>query len=220
MSASVKAFTALLLVAAAGACADAAADESAALPMAVSDEPAASDTLIGRVGLTASNERRPSTAPRLTSERTRIVGTEALAVGTDGRPLTELGGVSYRWWLSHGRSDVGVGVGALGRVITPPPGVVDGGTSLAGSVPTVTLGWRYRVSNDSVVFADASGARGLGLNGTGNYVNTKLGAEWKSPASRFGLDKRGHLGIQFDSGYRMSLRLRKSGVGVYVRGQF
>ena len=51
-------------------------------------------------------------------------------------------------------------------------------------------------------------------------VNTKLGAEWKSPASRFGLDKRGHLGIQFDSGYRMSLRLRKSGVGVYVRGQF
>lgn len=225
MSAPAFVVVALLLVA--GTSATAADDEPEprpAEPVAVDarplDLPVAGDSMMARIGPSLVGERRAPPAPRVTAERTRLIGADAVAIGTDGRALTELSGVSYRWWLSRGRSDVGVGVGALGRVIAPPPGIVDGGTGLAGSVPTVTVGWRYRVSNDSVVFADASGARGLGANGTGNFVNTKLGAEWKSPVSRFGLDKRGHLGIRLDSGYRMSLRLRKSGVGVYVRGQF
>ena len=139
MSASVKAFTALLLVVGAGVCADAVADATpiVATPESYSrgpsDDPMASDSLIGRVGLSVSSEQRTTAAPRVTSQRARIVGTEVLAVGADGRPLSELGGVSYRWWLTRGRSDVGVGVGALGRVIAPPPGVVDGGTSLSGT---------------------------------------------------------------------------------------
>lgn len=221
MSASVNLLAALLLLAAAAACA--AGDDPDPSPAVSTEDAASPDSVIGRVAPmlnSPADGRRASFAPQVTAERSRLIGADTLGVGADGRPSTELSGVSYRWWLSRGRSDVGVGVGALGRVITQPPGVIDGGTSLAGSVPTVTVGWRYRVTNDSVVFADASGARGLGLNGNGNYVSTKLGAEWKSPVSRFGLDKRGHLGVRLDSGYRMSLRVRKSGIGVYVRGQF
>ena len=117
MSASVNVVAALLLIAAVDVC----ADESAEPPI---DEPTGSATLIGRMGLKPYLDPRASTAPRLTSERTRLVGTEPLAKGSDGRPPTELGGVSYRWWLSRGRSDLGVGVGAeapAGAVAGPAP---------------------------------------------------------------------------------------------------
>jgi hypothetical protein len=157
--------------------------------------------------------------PAVTAQRTRLISNDPLPIGADGRPAYDLAGVSYRWWSRHGRSDVGVGVGTLGHVVMPTPGLTDSTPAIIGSTPTVTVGWRYRTSQTSSVFADASGARGLGLDNNNNYINTKVGAEWKASSSRLGFD-RGNLGMQFDSGYRMTVRLRKSSVGVYLRGQF
>ena len=49
---------------------------------------------------------------------------------------------------------------------------------------------------------------------------TKLGVEWAGRSrSRLGFDK-GAFGLLLDSGYRMSLRIRHGGLGLYVRGQF
>ena len=158
-------------------------------------------------------------APRVTVLQTSSVPAPGPAAPAALLPAAELVGVSYRWWLTNGRSDVGIGLGALGYRVTPPGAPTDNRGVLMGSVPMVTLGWRYRMSGQSILLADASSALGLGANGRDGYV-TKVGVEWKPRSeSRFGLDGSS-LGFQFDSGMRMSLRWRKGGLSVYFRSQF
>ncbi len=79
---------------------------------------------------------------------------------------------------------------------------------------------RYRLGEHAALFADASLAHALvGAEGPGDYTNAKVGVEWKAAKPRLGFE-RGRLGLQLDSGYRMSFRIRKSGLGVYLRGNF
>ncbi len=160
------------------------------------------------------------TAPDVTAVRSHLVAPATAPPNLEGRPGTELAGVSYRWWLSRGRADLGFGVGTVGYVVPPADGRVAGGVqSLVGSVPTVTVGVRLRLSNEAAVYADASGAHHLVGDGSTDYVNAKVGMEWKAAKPRFGFE-RGALGIHFDSGYRMSLRANHGGIGVFLRGQF
>ena len=170
--------------------------------------------------LSISEHSAPDLAPpRVTVLQMSSVPMPALATPAALVPAAELVGVSYRWWLTNGRSDVGIGLGALGYRVTPPSAFTDSRGVLMGSVPMVTLGLRYRMSGQSVLLADASSALGLGANGRDGYV-TKVGVEWKARSeSRFGLDGSS-LGFQFDSGMRMSLRWRKGGLSVYFRSQF
>lgn len=168
------------------------------------------------MALAAEEEPAPA-APRVTFERAPLVGGAAPALDRQGRELNEVAGVSVRWWSRHGRADVGVGVGTLGLV--PRPDAASGAT-LLDARPTVTLGWRYRLNGEAAVYADATGVRSLaGDAGMPGIVNTKVGLEWKPATSRFGFEHRS-LGIQLQSGYRMSLRVRGGGLGVYLRGQF
>jgi hypothetical protein len=157
--------------------------------------------------------------PELTTARTRLAPSEAAPLTPEGRPMSELAEMNYRLWLSAGRADVGVGVGTVGYVQPRPDGRSDGTVGLVGSSPTLSVGLRYRVGTESSVYADASGARGLGTDPTLGYLNTKVGMEWKPARSRFGFD-RGTFGMRFDSGYHLSLRARHGGLGVYLRGQF
>lgn len=160
------------------------------------------------------------TASRVTAEKTRSLTDASMSpIGADGRPVTELTGVSLRWWLSRGHSDVGFGVGTLGRIMPPTPGVMDNSGALVGNMPMLTLGWRYRTASNSTFFVDAAGARSFSAVDAGNYVNTKVGAEWQVSKSKFGFD-RGNLGLSLDSGYRMTVKVRRSGIGIYVRGKF
>ena len=173
--------------------------------------------------LSISEHSAPDLAPpRITVLQMSVVPAPAPAPLAALVPAAELVGVSYRWWLTNGRSDVGIGLGALGYRVTPPGASTDSRGVLMGAVPMmpmVTLGWRYRMSGQSVLLADASGALGLGANGRDGYV-TKVGVEWKARSeSRFGLDGSS-LGFQLDSGVRMSLRWRKGGLSVYFRSQF
>lgn len=140
-------------------------------------------------------------------------------MGADGFALSEMAGVDYRLWMSHGRAGVGVGVGTLGYLQPGLAGGRDGARALVGMTPTVSVGMRYRMSPNAAVFADALGARALPPETTGAYVNTKVGVEWKPAKSRFGFD-HGAIGVQFDSGYRLSLKARSGGLSVYLRGQF
>ncbi len=137
----------------------------------------------------------------------------------------EVAGVSYRLWMSRGRTAVGVGLGALGRVMVTPaesasPESAPAAPALTDTAPVVSVAMRYRTSEHSAVYADASLAHDFaGPEGVGGYSNAKVGVEWKSAKPSFGLE-RGRLAVQLDSGYRMSFRIRKSGLGVYLRGQF
>jgi len=172
--------------------------------------------------MTLAAVRRDARALTLVPEVSAVHPPPALhgapVVGPDGRVMNELRGVQLRLWMSRGRTAVGLGVGTLGYV-QPAPEVREARpAALVGATPTLSVGMRYRMSGDSAVFADASGARALPPD-SGGYVNTGVGMEWKPATSRFGIDS-GALGMRFDSGYRLSLKARKDGLRIYLRGQF
>jgi hypothetical protein len=157
--------------------------------------------------------------PEVSTLRAHVSSNGPVGLTTDGRTLSELAGVNYRVWMSHGRAGVGVGVGTLGYITPRPDGRIEGPVALTGASPTVSVGLRYRVTPDSTVYADASGVRNLGTEAPANYVNTKVGMEWKPAKRSLGFD-HGAIGMTLDSGYKLSLKPRHGGLGVYLRGQF
>jgi hypothetical protein len=173
----------------------------------------------GAVLATRTDEPASPTSYEITAVRSRMLAPVGPLAHLDGRMTNEVAGLSYRVWMSRGRADVGVGVGTLGYVMPTADGRVDGPRALAGSVPAVMVGVRYRMSNEHSVFADASGVRGLGADPNGAYYNTKVGMEWKPAKSKLGLE-HGALGLHFDSGYKLSLKARRGGLGLYMRSQF
>jgi hypothetical protein len=155
----------------------------------------------------------------VTTLRSLLLPPGAPALTPDGRQMTELAGVQYRLWMSRGSTDFGIGVGTLGY-LQPSPGLhAVGPATLSGAAPMVSIGMRYRLGTGSAFFADASGVHALAPDTTGAYVSTKVGMEWKPAQSRFGIDG-GALGIHLDSGYKLSLKARRDGLGVYLRNQF
>src|SRR5438105_10368726 len=121
-------------------CEVAAAEE--ALPLAAYQD--------GVVLANRSDESNPAMSSEVTAVRSRLAAPTLLPGTADGGRLsTELAGVTYRWWLTNGRTDLGVGVGTLGYLLTPPDGRLDTPRTLTGAVPTVTLGLRYHVSPHS-----------------------------------------------------------------------
>ena len=176
-----------------------------------------------RVNEAVTAAARPADAvsvkPELSATQTRLAPTTVAPLGAGGRPMSDLAGVNYRLWMSHGRTDLGVGVGTLGYVQPRADGRVEGAMSLVDAAPTLSLGLRYRVTPESAVFADASGTRGLGTDTSNGYVNAKVGLEWKPAKPRFGFE-HGAVGMHLDSGYGLALKARHGGLGLYLRGQF
>ena len=141
---------------------------------------------------------------------------------------TRLSDVSHRFWVSRGRTDLGIGVGALALTAQPlgaapsaaPNATLDNSTILLASAPSLSVGMRFRASRESTVFADASSTRGFGPNNGDAYLG-KVGVEWKpvSLASRWNLSYGG-IGWRLSADSKMTLRIRGGGLGLYVRSQF
>jgi hypothetical protein len=161
-----------------------------------------------------------------------------LAVGTPSTLLNgaqnlqpdsaRLSDISYRFWVSRGRADLGVGVGTLALTAQPfgaapsaaPSSTLDTPTILLMSAPSLSVGMRYRASPQSTFFADASGTHGLGSSNGDAYVG-KVGVEWKpvSLSSRWNI-AYGGIGWRLSADSRMTLRIRGGGLGLYMRSQF
>jgi hypothetical protein len=154
--------------------------------------------------------------PELQVEAASFVPLERQAAPAGAAPLG-VAGSSYRWWLQHGAAGVGIGLGSMGAVVMPAGGATQP-MHLGAMVPTVSVGLRYRTTPNSLVYADAMQARNLLPGGVDAY-QAKVGVEWARRESPWRLDG-GSLGLRLDSGLRMSLRLRKDKVGVYVRSTF
>jgi hypothetical protein len=152
-------------------------------------------------------------------EQVRMLAPSSSHFGREGRPAgvaDELAGVSYRHWLSHGRHDLGIGIGSIGYL---SPRSADGARQVVGAVPTLSIGWRHRMAVDYRLFADASGARGLGDDPSATQVTTRVGVEWTPAKSAFRF-AHGMLGLQLNSGYRVSVRLRHGRPMLYLRTRF
>jgi hypothetical protein len=173
-------------------------------------------------------------APRIT--RVDLAVGLPATVASGGQSLqtesVRLSDISYRFWVSRGRADLGFGIGALALTAQPfgsaptaapataPNGSLDSQTILLASAPSLSVGMRFRASPESTFFADASGARGLGLNNGDAYLG-KVGVEWKPApfASRWNI-AYGGIGWRLSSDSRMTLRIRRGGLGLYMRSQF
>ena len=92
------------------------------------------------------------------------------------------------------------------------------GAALA-QVPPASLGLRWRVSDEHAVFAAAYIARPAAAGARGVDYGTKMGVEWRPAKSTLGLE-HGALGMQLESGYKLSLKVRRGGPSVYLRSQF
>jgi hypothetical protein len=158
-------------------------------------------------------------SPELSTERIRLVPSGTAPLAQDGTAVRQMAAVDVRWWLQRGPASVRLGVGTLQLLHPATEAVPQPGAETQPLAPTVSVGMRVLMTRQSALYADASGAVGLPTDSGLGYVRTKVGLEWKPAKSRLGLDQ-GRVGIQFDSGYRLSLRLRRGGVGVYLRGQF
>jgi hypothetical protein len=130
--------------------------------------------------------------------------------------------VSYRWWVSRGRVDLGLGLGTLAYSVRPlgsGAGLTpDATANVVASGTVLTLGMRYRTSDRSSVFADAASWRGAGIDG-GDAVAGKVGIEFKSAQSQFNI-AYGGLGLKLAGDARMTLRMRRGGLGIYMRSTF
>lgn len=158
--------------------------------------------------------------PRVTIERDQVLDAPSAPRDAQGRAVGDVAGVSVHLWSRHGRSDVGVGVGTLGFFdLQPLPVGAGGPPSLRATRPTVSFGWRYRVDGQTALYADATSARRLATDAMPDLYAAKVGMEWKPATSRFGFENRS-IGLQLQSGYRMSLRFKGGGLGVYFRGKF
>jgi hypothetical protein len=170
--------------------------------------------------------------PRVTVTRTdlelRNPSNESVSRQSLQPDSARLSDVNYRFWMSRGRADVGIGIGTLALTALPlgavpsaaPASDLNNRTILLASAPSLSLGMRYRASSRSTLFADASGTRGLGLYDGDTYVG-KVGVEWKpaSLASRWNI-AYGGVGWRLSADSRMTLRIRSGGFGLYMRSQF
>lgn len=135
---------------------------------------------------------------------------------------TETTEVGYRWWLSRGRADLGLGLGTLTQGARPTGslgGVAnDGSASVLAAATVMTVGMRYRSSDRATLYADASGVRGHGFDGREAVVG-KVGIEFKAAQSRFDI-AYGGLGLKLDGDTRMTVRVKRGGLGIFMRSKF
>lgn len=160
---------------------------------------------------------------QVTAQRSRVLAGPVSLPQAGGRVPSELAAVTYRVWRSHGRAEVGVGVATLGYLVPSADGRASARAgapqALVGVVPALSMGLRYRVTDEHAVLADAYRARALAAGAVDVAYGTKLGVEWRPAKATLGLE-HGALGMQLESGYRLSLKVRHGGLSLYVRSQF
>lgn len=161
----------------------------------------------------------PSSLYEVTATRSRVLARAVELSQAGGRVSNELAAVTYSVWRTHGRAEVGAGVGTLGYLVPPSDRLAGTPTALVGAVPTVSMGLRFRVTDEHALFADAYRARGPAAGAAVPGYGGKLGVEWRPAKQTLGLE-HGAVGMQLESGYRLSLKLRHGGPSVYLRGKF
>lgn len=170
------------------------------------------------VGVHAEDESLPPPEPAQVSR------VELPNVATPSLPgyRTDMTELSYRRWATRGRADVGWGIGSM-LFVERPTGLLPGRYGEGAGVTTgagtmLMLGLRYRTGAQSSIYADAAQVRGLGLDGEDRVVG-KVGIEFKAAQSNWRISYGG-LGFRLAGDARMTVKLRRGGLGIYMRSTF
>jgi len=177
--------------------------------------------LAGAGAARAENDNAPEPAARGDTAQFSRIDTPNLATRNQPGSRTDLTEMTYQRWAARGRADVGVGIGSVMLVDRPngmlPGRYADSGLA-AGSGTLLMLGLRYRATDRSSVYADATHVTGLGLTGEERVVG-KVGIEFKAAKSDWQI-AYGGLGFRLAGDTRMTLKPRRGGLGVYMRSTF
>lgn len=161
---------------------------------------------------------------RVADDAPRLIRTEVSPTPQRSAPgyRTEFSELSYRWWTRGEQARLGVGLGSVVQLSRPTgmlAGVADpAAAQWSGSATSLLLGVRFRTSERSVVYADASIGHSFGAAASDPVVG-KVGLELKNARSRWDI-AYGGLGLRFAGDSSMSLRLRRGGVAVNWRQTF
>lgn len=134
---------------------------------------------------------------------------------------TDLTELSYRRWASSGRASVGIGFGSI-TLTDRPVGTAplrDTAPTAIASGSVMMLGLHYRATDSSSFYADASRVSGLGGSGDDPQVVGKVGMEFKAARSQWNV-AYGGLGFRMAGDARMTVKLRRGGVGLFMRSAF
>ena len=134
---------------------------------------------------------------------------------------TDMTEIRVQRWAHSGRAAVGLGVGSLGLVDRPigpiDPTRLDGGSRPLATASTLMLGLRYRASDSSSFYADATHVRGS--LASDERVVSKVGLEFKAAQSDWKI-AYGGLGFRLAGDTRMTLKVKRSGLSVMMRRAF
>ena len=128
----------------------------------------------------------------------------------------ELAGRSYRWSLSRGALDLGLRFDAP-RSATHAASLGAPPSPVGAELPAISLGWRLRgpghgPSAGTLLERAMESARA-------ESYGSKIGVEWKPAEPEINFLREG-LGIRLEGNNRMTVRLRKGMLGIYMHRKF
>lgn len=127
----------------------------------------------------------------------------------------ELSRGQYRWSASRGALDVGMNFAMPAQDGRGVDLRTDNAGPLVPTLPSFSVGLRRESQAPTAsTLLDRSAASSRGAS----YVS-KIGLEWKPPQSQVNF-LRGGLGIRLDGNDRMTVRLRKGVLGLYMQRKF
>jgi hypothetical protein len=130
---------------------------------------------------------------------------------------SEWSGRRYRWSLQRGSLDIGLAFEPRDAALRPLDEHNESAAPLVPTLPTLSLGVR-RVGRGEGAAASSLLERALDRPGEGGYTS-RVGIEWKPAQSQLNFLRDG-LGVRLDGNDRMSVRLRKGVLSVYVQRKF
>ena len=127
----------------------------------------------------------------------------------------EWSGRSYRWSAQRGPLDIGLAFDASDPALAPVELSREASAVLVPTLPTISLGLRRGGPADaSTLLQRAFGA----ADGNGASVS-RVGIEWKPAQPQVNFLREG-LGVRLDGNDRMTVRLRKGMIGIYMHRKF
>ena len=122
----------------------------------------------------------------------------------------------YRWSLSRGALDFGMRFDVRPELGRPSDPRFDGAVPLVPTLPALSLGLRS-VAGRADPAAGSLLERTVGSAAADTIVR-KVGIEWKPAPSRLFLNQG--LGIRLDGDDRVTMRLKKGSLGIYMQSDF
>lgn len=142
---------------------------------------------------------------------------ESPAVPLRWSSSAESSGGIYRWSVSRGALDIGMSVDAPVRAGRPFDFRFDTPRPLPATLPSLSLGLRRFAAGppapESTLLERALGQAGA------EPTLSRVGVEWKPAESQVSFLREG-LGIRLDGNDRMTVRLRKGVLGIYMQRRF